>query len=45
MEGNGIGRNVEISMLDERKWNWKEGGNLKNRWKEIELEGRWKSQC
>ena len=46
MEGNGIGRNLEISILDGRKWNWKEPGNLNIRWKEkeMELEGTQKSQ-
>ena len=44
MEGNGIERNLEISKIDGRKWNWKEPGNLKNRLKEMELEGTWKSQ-
>ena len=44
MEGNRIGRNLEISKIDGRKWNWKEAGNLKNKWKEMELEGTWNSQ-
>ena len=44
MEETGTGRNLEISILDGRKWNWKEPGSLKNRWKEMELEGTWKSQ-
>ena len=37
MEGNEIGRNLEISKIDRRKWNWKEPGNLNIRWKEMEL--------
>ena len=35
---------LESSKIDVRKWNWKESGNLKNRLKEVELEGIWKSQ-
>ena len=44
MERNGIERNLKITKIDETKWNWKEPGNLRNSWKEIELEGAWKSQ-
>ena len=44
MEGDGIGRNPEISILDGREWNWKEPVNLKDRRKETELEGTWRSQ-
>ena len=44
MEGTRTGRNLEISKIDGRKWNWKAPGNLKKRWKELELEGTWKSQ-
>ena len=44
MERNGTGRNLEFSKINRKKWNWKKPGNLKNRWKEMELEGTWKSQ-
>ena len=44
MEQNGIGRNMEISILDGRKWNWKEHGNVNIRISGMEMEGRWKSQ-
>ena len=43
MEENGIGGNLDIAKIDGRKWNWKEAGYLKNRWKEMELEETWKS--
>ena len=42
MKENGIGGNLDITKIDEislRKWNGKEPENLKNRWKEMELEG------
>ena len=29
MEGNGIGSNVEILILDGRKWDWKEPRSLR----------------
>ena len=44
MERDEIGRKQEISEIDGTNWNWKEPRNLKNRWKEMELEGTWKSQ-
>ena len=37
-----IGRNLEISKTDGRNWNLKEPKNLKNRRKEMELEGTYK---
>ena len=44
MEENGIGGKLDVTKIDGRKWNWKELGNLNIRWKEMELEGTWKSQ-
>ena len=44
MEGIEIERNVEISIVEGRKWKWKEDGNLNNKWKEMEFERTWKSQ-
>ena len=43
MEGTGTRRNLEILILDGKKWNWKEPANLKNRGNKMELEGTWKS--
>ena len=43
MDINGTGRSLEISKTEGKKWHWKEPGNLNIGWKEMELEGTWKS--
>ena len=45
LEENGHGLNLQISDRDGRKRNQRELRYHKNRWKEMELEGTWKSQC